>query len=97
MGCTFLRVRCCGARGFWVGLVAWGLVLLWLQVLIWAVDYGSLTTGQRARAGAVLRSCGLQPGTAVTEELLRTGEYALLESGEFSWASLQFCKKADLR
>ena len=31
--------------------------------------------------GAVLRSCGLQPGTAVTEELLRTGEYALLESG----------------
>ena len=52
----------------------------------------SCTTGQRARAGAVLRSCGLQPGTAVTEELLRTGEYALLESGEFSWASLNFEK-----
>ncbi len=56
------------------------------------MDYGSLTTGQRARAGAVLRSCGLQPGTAVTEELLRCGEYALLESGEFSWASLNFEK-----
>ena len=40
----------------------------------------------------MLRSCGLQPGTAVTEELLRTGEYALLESGEFSWASLNFEK-----
>ena len=79
-------------KGLWVGLVAWGLVLVWLQGLIWAVDYGSLTTGQRARAGAVLRSCGLQPGTAVTEELLRAGEYALLESGEFSWASLNFEK-----
>ena len=79
-------------KGLWTGLVAWGLVLLWLQRLVWAVDYGSLTTGQRARAGAVLRSCGLQPGTVVTEELLRTGEYALLESGEFSWASLNFEK-----
>lgn len=79
-------------KGLWTGLVAWGLVLVWLQGLIWAVDYGSLTTGQRARAGAVLRSCGLQPGTAVTEELLRTGEYSLLESGEFSWASLNFEK-----
>ncbi len=79
-------------KGLWAGLVAWGLVLVWLQGFIWAVDYGSLTTGQRARAGAVLRSCGLQPGTAVTEELLRTGEYALLESGEFSWVSLNFEK-----
>ena len=79
-------------KGLWVGLVAWGLVLVWLQGFIWAVDDSSLTTGQRARAGAVLRSCGLQPGTAVTEELLRTGEYALLESGEFSWASLNFEK-----
>lgn len=42
-----------------------------------------------------MRCCaaaGLQPGTAVTEELLRTGEYSLLESGEFSWASLNFEK-----
>ena len=67
-------------------------MLVWLQGLIWAIDYSSLTTGQQARASAVLRSCGLQPGTVVTEELLRTGEYALLESGEFSWASLNFEK-----
>lgn len=79
-------------KGLWIGLAAWGLVLVWLQGLVWAVDYGSLTTGQQARAGAVLRSCGLQPGTAVTEELLRAGEYALLESGEFSWVSLNFEK-----
>ena len=91
-GLYFLLRPLLRRKGLWVGLVAWGLVLLWLQGLIWAVDYGSLTTGQRTRAGAVLRSCGLQPGTAVTEELLRTGEYALLESGEFSWASLNFEK-----
>ncbi len=91
-GLYFLLRPLLRRKGLWVGLVAWGLVLVWLQGLIWAVDYGSLTTGQRARAGAVLRSCGLQPGTAVTEELLRAGEYALLESGEFSWASLNFEK-----
>ena len=79
-------------RGLWAGLAVCGLLLVWLQELVWAVDYGTLSTGQRARAAAVLRSCGLQPGTAVTEELLRCGEYALLESGEFSWASLNFEK-----
>lgn len=92
MGLYFLLRPLLQRKGLLAGLVAWGLVLVWLQGFIWAVDYGSLTTGQRARAGAVLRSCGLQPGTAVTEELLRTGEYALLESGEFSWASLNFEK-----
>lgn len=91
-GLYFLLRPLLRRKGLWVGLVAWGLVLVWLQGLIWAVDYGSLTTGQQARAGAVLRSCGLQPGTVVTEELLRTGEYTLLESGEFSWASLNFEK-----
>ena len=91
-GLYFLLRPLLRRKGLWAGLVAWGLVLVWLQGLVWAVDYGSLTTGQQARAGAVLRSCGLQPGTAVTEELLRTGEYALLESGEFSWASLNFEK-----
>ena len=91
-GLYFLLRPLLRRKGLWVGLVAWGLVLVWLQGFIWAVDDSSLTTGQRARAGAVLRSCGLQPGTVVTEELLRTGEYALLESGEFSWASLNFEK-----
>ena len=91
-GLYFLLRPLLRRKGLWIGLVAWGLVLVWLQGLVWAVDYGSLTTGQQARAGAVLRSCGLQPGTVVTEEPLRTGEYALLESGEFSWASLNFEK-----
>ena len=91
-GLFFLLRPLLRRKGLWVGLVAWGLVLVWLQGLVWAVDYGSLTTGQQARAGVVLRSCGLQPGTIATEELLRTGEYALLESGEFSWASLNFEK-----
>ena len=91
-GLYFLLRPLLRRKGLWVGLAAWGLVLVWLQGFIWAVDDSSLTTGQQARAGAVLRSCGLQPGTFVTEELLRTGEYTLLESGEFSWASLNFEK-----
>lgn len=91
-GLYFLLRPLLRRKGLWVGLAAWGLVLVWLQGFIWAVDDSSLTTGQQVRAGAVLRSCGLQPGTVVTEELLRTGEYALLESGEFSWVSLNFEK-----
>ena len=79
-------------RGLWAGLAGFGLLLLWLQGLIWAVDYGTLTAGQQARAASVLRSCALQPGAVVTEEKLTAGEYALLESGEFSWASLNFEK-----
>ena len=51
-GLYFLLRPLLRRKGLWTGLVAWGLVLLWLQGLIWAVDYGSLTTGQRARAGA---------------------------------------------
>ena len=77
-GLYFLLRPLLRRKGLWVGLATWGLVLVWLQGLIWAIDYSSLTTGQQARASAVLRSCGLQPGTVVTEELLRTGEYALL-------------------
>lgn len=91
-GLYFLLCPLLRRKGLWAGLVAWGLVLVWLQGLVWAVDYGSLTTGQQARAGAVLRNYGLQPGTIISEALLRTGEYALLESGEFSWASLNFEK-----
>lgn len=39
-----------------------------------------------------LQEAGLQPGAAVTEAKLTAGEYALLHSGEFSWASLNFAK-----
>ena len=52
----------------------------------------SLTPGQQARAAVVLWEAGLFPGNAVTQEKLAAGEYALLQSGEFSWASLNFMK-----
>ena len=47
-GLYFLLRPLLRRKGLWTGLVAWGLVLVWLQGLVWAVDYGSLTTGQRA-------------------------------------------------
>lgn len=91
-GLYFLLRPTLRRKGLWIGLLSFGVVLLWLQSLIWAMDYTTLTLGQQARAAAVLRSCGLLPGAIVTEEKLTTGEYALLESGEFSWASLNFEK-----
>ena len=78
-------------RGLWAGLLLFIPLLFWSQNLVWAVDASGLTAGQQARAVSVLReSVSLMPGTPVTQEKLTAGEYALLESGEFSWASLNF-------
>ena len=77
-------------RGLWAGLLLFLPLLFWLQGAVWAVDSSGLTAGQQARAAVVLWENGLFPGSFVTEEKLRAGEYALLQSGEFSWASLNF-------
>ena len=78
-------------RGLWGGLLLFVPLLLWSRGLVWAVDVSSLTAGQQARALAVLReNIQLVPGAVVTQEKLTAGEYALLQSGEFSWASLNF-------
>lgn len=78
--------------GLWAGLAVFLPLLLWTQQFVWFADVSTLTVGQAARASAVLREVGLQPGSAVTEAKLAAGEYALLHSGEFSWASLNFAK-----
>ena len=78
-------------RGLWAGLLLFVPLLLWSQSLVWAVDASGLTTGQQARAASVLReTVSLMPGSIVTQEKLAAGEYALLQSGEFSWVSLNF-------
>lgn len=63
-----------------------------MQGFIWFVEPVGLTPGQQARAAVVLWEVGLFPGNAVTQEKLTAGEYDLLQSGEFSWASLNFTK-----
>ena len=56
-------------RGLWVGVLLFVPLLVWSQDLVWAVDAGSLTTGQRTRAEAILREqVQLMPGSAVTQE-----------------------------
>ena len=89
----YFRVRPLLRRaGLWAGLVVFLPLLLWAQQFVWFADVSALTAGQAARASAVLREVSLQPGSAVTEAKLAAGEYALLHSGEFSWASLNFAK-----
>ena len=78
--------------GLWAGLCGFIPLLFWVQGFVWAVDYTGLSAGQAARAAVILREAALQPGSAVTEAKLTAGEYALLQSGEFSWASLNFAK-----
>ena len=78
--------------GLWAGLAVFLPLLLWTQQFVWFADVSTLTAGQAARASAILREVSLQPGSAVTEAKLAAGEYALLHSGEFSWASLNFAK-----
>lgn len=79
-------------RGLWAGCLVFLPLLLWLQGFVWFVEPAGLTPGQQARAAVVLWEAGLFPGNAVTQEKLTAGEYALLQSGEFSWASLNFMK-----
>lgn len=77
-------------RGLWAGLLLFVPLLLWSQNFVWAVDPSSLSAGQQARPS---RSCGNVldcPRQLITQEKLTAGEYALLQSGEFSWASLNF-------
>ena len=89
----YFRVRPLLRRaGLWAGLAVFLPLLLWAQQFIWFADTSALTAGQAARACTILREAGLQPGAAVTEAKLTAGEYALLHSGEFSWASLNFAK-----
>lgn len=89
----FFRLRPLLRRtGLWAGLALFIPLLLWSQQFVWAVDTSTLTRGQAARAFAVLRQADLAPGAAATEAKRTAGEYALLESGEFSWASLNFEK-----
>ena len=89
----YFRVRPLLRRaGLWAGLAVFLPLLLWTQQFVWFTDASALTAGQAARACTILREVGLQPGSAVTEAKLAAGEYALLHSGEFSWASLNFAK-----
>ena len=89
----YFRVRPLLRRaGLWTGLAVFLPLLLWTQQFVWFADVSTLTAGQAARASAILREVSLQPGSAVTEAKLAAGEYALLHSGEFSWASLNFAK-----
>lgn len=89
----FFRIRpLLHRRGLWCGLLLFLPLLLWLQGAIWATDFTTLSPGQQARAAIILREQQLSAGDFVTEEKLTAGEYALLQSGEFSWASLNFSK-----
>ena len=89
----YFRVRPLLRRaGLWAGLAVFLPLLLWTQQFVWFADTSTLTAGQAARASAILREVSLQPGSTVTEAKLAAGEYALLHSGEFSWASLNFAK-----
>lgn len=91
IGLFFLLRPYLRRRGLWAGLLLFVPLLLWSQDLVWAVDASGLTTGQQARAASVLReTVSLMPGSIVTQEKLAAGEYALLQSGEFSWVSLNF-------
>ena len=78
-------------RGLWAGLLLFVPLLLWSENFVWAGGPSSLSAGQQARAKQILReACSIAPGSFITQEKLTAGEYALLQSGEFSWASLNF-------
>lgn len=91
-GLFFLLRPLLRRTGLWLGAFLFSVLLVYSQQFVWSTDYSALSCGQAARAAAVLRQIGLQPGALVTQAQLTAGEYALLQSGEFSWASINFAK-----
>ena len=49
-GLYFLLRPLLRRKGLWVGLATWGLVLVWLQGLIWAIDYRAAGAGECSAA-----------------------------------------------
>lgn len=92
LGLFFKLRRFLRRSGVWYGFLIFLPLIVWTQGFVWAADVSSLSVGQAARATAVLREIGLQPGAIVSQEILTRAEYALLKSGEFSWASVNFSK-----
>ena len=90
----YFRVRPLLRRaGLWAGLAVF-LPLLLCDAAVRLVC-GRLHPHRRTGCAGVLPSCerrACSPAAAVTEAKLAAGEYALLHSGEFSWASLNFAK-----
>lgn len=79
--------------GLWAGLALGVPLLLWAQGFVWVIRCPGLTPGQTARVCALLReSCALRPGQRAAEPLFADGETALVTSGEFAWASLNFSR-----
>ena len=92
-GLFFPAAASAAPPGLWAGLFLFLPLLLWLQGAVWATDFTTLTPGQRARAEVILRQQALSAGGSLSpREKLTAGEYALLQSGEFSWVSLNFSK-----
>ena len=79
--------------GLFAGLAVFGAVLLLSQNLIWSIRYQGAAMGSEARAAALLRQAGIEPGAYAAPQLLRAGRTLLLEnSTEFGWVSLNFAK-----
>lgn len=83
--------RLLGRPGLVVGLLLFFVLVRWLSGYVWHIDFGELEAQRRNTFRAVLEEQGIREGTRMTQELLHSAQYALLQqSADFGWLSLNF-------
>lgn len=82
----------CGGRpGLVVGCGVFLLLLHYLSLFVWTIDFGSLEGATAERMRYLLAECGICEGTLLREEVLYTAQTAALEQSDlFGWVSLNF-------
>lgn len=77
--------------GLVVGFLLFFVLVRWLSGYVWHIDLGELEPQYQPAFRAILEEQGIREGTPMTQELLHSAQYALLQqSADFGWLSLNF-------
>lgn len=92
-GAYFLLKKWLKRKGIWVGVLFFGMCVMFGQQYIWHVEFSDIGPVQQELAEVILRQVGICEGVHASEELLLQGETELVRQQiGFGWASLNFEK-----
>lgn len=82
---------CTGRPGLVVGCVVFSLLLRYLSLFVWTIDFGPLEGDAAERMRSLLAGCGICEGTLLRQEMLSAAQTEALEQSDlFGWVSLNF-------
>lgn len=82
---------CASRPGLVAGCAVFLLLLRYLSLFVWTIDFGPLEGAAAERMRFLLAECGICEGTVLQEEVLSAAQTAALEQSDlFGWISLNF-------